>query len=110
MQRERRLRELEAAVGRTALDNIPDSEVDDYCNTCLGPRAYRRRLDAARVRLKARGWNPDGPGPLWPPGQEPEWPSAAARAVTRAAFVCRGCVGEGMAATIARVRREAGLP
>jgi hypothetical protein len=81
MTRHNRLDKLEAAVGRAGLDNIPDSEVELYCNACLcnaclGPRAYRRRIDAARARLKAAGWNLDGPGPRWPPGQEPEYPSA----------------------------------
>jgi hypothetical protein len=112
--RHNRLDRLEAAVGRAGLDNIPDSEVGDYCNACLGPGAYRRRLDAARARLFAAGWNGSSSGGPWD-GETMEemrarharWAREAAEA--RAAFVCRGCDGETMDAAIARVRREAGL-
>jgi hypothetical protein len=112
MQRDKRLERLEATVGRAALDNIPDSEVGDYCNTCLGPGAYRRQLDAARAQLFAEGWDgiscglanleaEDAAVSSFLDGQD-------ARADT--AFVCRGCGGETMEAAIARIRREAGLP
>jgi hypothetical protein len=115
MQRDRRLRDLEAVVGRGALANIPDAEVEDYCNACLGPNAYRRRIDAARARMLPRGGDrrtAEGP----PPGETIEDQRArhagwAAEAEERAArFVCRACgTGAGIDATVLRVRREAGL-
>jgi hypothetical protein len=113
MTRHNRLDKLEAAVGRAGLDNIPDSEVGDYCNACLGPGAYRRRVAAARARLEAR--KRDGIPSSVPAGEteaerdarHARWRQEAAEA--RAAFVCRGCGGETMDAAIARIRREAGL-
>jgi hypothetical protein len=108
MQRNNRLDKLEAAVGRAPRD-IPAGEAYLYCSACIGPNSYRILIDEARARLKARGWNPGGPGPRWPPGQEPTHPSAAELAALRAAWVCRGCGAETMEGVIARVRREAGI-
>jgi hypothetical protein len=108
VSKQNRLDKLEAAIGRAALDNIPDADVELYCNACLGPLAYRRRVDAARARLYAMGWNPDGPGPRWPQG-EPEWPSAAELVAKAEAFVCRGCgAAKTIAGAIDRVRKEIG--
>jgi hypothetical protein len=109
-----RLERLEATVGRAALENIPDAEVGAYCNACLGPGAYRRRLDAARARLFAAGWNGRPNGGPWDGETMEEMRARHARWAREeeeaaAAFVCRGCGGETMEAAIARIRREAGL-
>jgi hypothetical protein len=112
MQRDRRLRDLETAVGRAALENIPDADVELYCDACLGPRAYRRRLDAARARLFAQGW--DGIS-SWGSrvAETPEdqrarhgrWKAEAEERVAR--FVCRGCGSQdGIDAAVLRARRE----
>jgi hypothetical protein len=115
MQRDRRLRDLETAIGRAALDNIPDTEVGDYCDTCLGPGVYRRQVEAARARLFAQGW--DGISSWGVPAGETleeqrarhaRWAAEAKEAAAR--FVCRGCGSrDGPDAAVLRARREAGL-
>jgi hypothetical protein len=112
MQRDRRLDDLETAIGRAALDNIPDSEVEDYCDACLGPRAYRRRVDAARARLFAQGsdgmssWGvPAGETPEEQRARHARWKAEPEEA--DALFVCRGCGSlDGIDAAVLRARRE----
>jgi hypothetical protein len=40
-----RLAKLEQTAPR---EPIPDADVGHYCDDCLGPNAYRRRIDQAR--------------------------------------------------------------
>ena len=120
MSRERRLSQLEGSIGRAPLGNIPDSEVDLYCDACLGPRPHRRRVDAARAQVMAAGWDGMSSG-----GSSVEERRAILDAENDAAllflagqdaraeptFVCRGCGArhETIDAKVLRVRREAGL-
>jgi hypothetical protein len=119
MNRDRRLEDLERRAS-AAPGTIPDAEVNYYCDACLGPRAYRRRIDAARARLVAAGWNGISGSGL--PGETIEhetieemqarharWATEAAAA--QAEFICRGCGAEWETydAIVLKVRREAGL-
>jgi hypothetical protein len=109
MNGRQRLQKLEASA--IPPRNIPDSEVEFHCDACLGPGAYRRRIDWAK--LFAAGW--DGISSSVPPDETPAerearragWRQEVEEA--RAQFVCSGCGArrETIDGTVLRVRREA---